>query len=72
MFRIHHAKIDSHEDDIFNCRSQLICSGGAELLIAFVGKGENDIKINAIDTNINMDIFILQLHCHPRHHNRPS
>ena len=40
-------KIDSHKDDMFNRHSQLICVGGAECLIAFVGRGENDIKIDA-------------------------
>ena len=47
MFGTRHIKIDSHEDDIFNRRSQLICAGGAECLIAFVGWGENDINIGA-------------------------
>ena len=42
-----HIKIDSHEDDISNRRSQLICAGGAEYVIAFVGRGENDIEIDA-------------------------
>ena len=30
MFGTRHIKIDSHKDDIFNRRSQLICAGGAE------------------------------------------
>ena len=46
MFGTRHIKIDSHEDDIFNRRSQLICAGGAECF-ASVGRGENDINIGA-------------------------
>ena len=47
MFGTRHIKTDSHEDDIFNRHSQLICAGVAECLIAFVGRGENDINIGA-------------------------
>ena len=47
MFGTRHIKIDSHEDDISNRRSHLICAGGAEYVIAFVGRGEHNINIGA-------------------------